>query len=568
MSKRNSFDQERPINNSKVQETQNPTEEQSNNEGHRLREEVAYFVDTMQENILQEENDIEEVEKNIVAESNKESYQNQGSDTMGSTIEKWKNYLFLDDEHKSSQERKMTGVLIFVSVGLFAILLFVISYWVALSNAQDIKDLQHARSRHIEDMININVNTYSPDYLVSKEKVQQYINSIESLPVDKKAFDRFIDTFNEYKISNIKNLLESDKNFNFQNYLEKISNNFKQELSGLVTEKAILINTLEKLEVEYQHNIKPKLNFKDSVSANLAKEIRYIIRLDKNKNNFNSILLFGLNIIKNHNLYDMAKIKELDSLNKMSPKTDSLKKIYSKIDDSTFAYILTDYTNAIFLDNNNTTLYPFHEFYKSILSDIDSHNIKKAKLIKDIAEKNDLIDAKKNSQLSLDKYKQNKTYLFQKQFLINNEMIQFSINKGIGYLAFYNALIIVILTFTAILTLCIFGISTKGWGSANDQLKILTIIVLVVLGVSNLILVTLKPKDNYMAYIKSADKNENIQMDIINFFNNYEKLNEIQIDSMLKRNLQQMTRFNEILPETDDSKLIQEFDKMNPSNVK
>nr|WP_297307419.1 hypothetical protein [uncultured Flavobacterium sp.] len=182
-----------------------------------------------------------------------------------------------------------------------------------------------------------------------------------------------------------------------------------------------------------------------------------------------------------------------------------------------------------------------------------------ATLEKNILDLKSLKETKYKNEVSLETYRKNKAYIIQNQYNITNQSLEYCLEKGIKYFAFYQSLIIVILVFTALMALCVFVISSKGWTGSDSIVKIISITVVVILGMANLINVVMNPKGNYISYIKKAERNEAVQADIIQFFNKYDKLEERDIDTLINRNFRNITKFSEILPETNEAGLEEGF---------
>lgn len=164
----------------------------------------------------------------------------------------------------------------------------------------------------------------------------------------------------------------------------------------------------------------------------------------------------------------------------------------------------------------------------------------------------------------------NKNYnldLLEKQKDLNKSNIIFSIEKSKKYLSLYNGLLVVIISFTMLMSISIFMISNKGWNGSNYAIKLFAINVVIILGMSNLVKAVIKPQENFEKYFASANKSEHNQFKIFKVINEYDQISSKKMDSIILQNYYEINSIAEILPQIDDKNIsISSFDIGNVSS--
>lgn len=395
-------------------------------------------------------------------------------------------------------------------------------------------------------------------------------------------FAKYLEEVDESKLKRIKARLDSDNKFNLKHYVETESAQLEREKNQLKTRINFLNQNLENKNKKTDNNVVDSLLFAGKViefMKNNSNEIinkkinikyepkdkKLLISIVSNIKKSNDNTSFVLNDLFNNNNIDTIETDLLNILNSFSNNIQSPIEMIGdneELKNIKFKEI-TEYNPDIAKENTykESVLFVLYEAYQNLKIVANDDVTQKAAVVKEISDLTNQLNSLSVINVSIGKYKQNKTYLFQKQFELCSDAIAFTINKAVKYMALYNALIWVILVFSIAAGGCIFVISSAGWNDVNNSLRVFTICVVAVLAVSNLILLTIKPQSNYKNYLGKADMNESNQRKIINFFNNYESLDKKDVDSMLKQNLDLMTKFTDIVPDVDESGLIKDVSK-------
>lgn len=395
-------------------------------------------------------------------------------------------------------------------------------------------------------------------------------------------FAKYLEEVDESKLKRIKARLDSDNKFNLKHYVETESAQLEREKNQLKTRINFLNQNLENKNKKTDNNVVDSLLFAGKViefMKNNSNEIinkkinikyepkdkKLLISIVSNIKKSNDNTSFVLNDLFNNNNIDTIETDLLNILNSFSNNIQSPIEMIGdneELKNIKFKEI-TEYNPDIAKENTykESVLFVLYEAYQNLKIVANDDVTQKAAVVKEISDLTNQLNSLSVINVSIGKYKENKTYLFQKQFELCSDAIAFTINKAVKYMALYNALIWVILVFSIAAGGCIFVISSAGWNDVNNSLRVFTICVVAVLAVSNLILLTIKPQSNYKNYLGKADMNESNQRKIINFFNNYESLDKKDVDSMLKQNLDLMTKFTDIVPDVDESGLIKDVSK-------
>lgn len=410
--------------------------------------------------------------------------------------------ILVQSKNDTSKSTKLK-ITIILSIALFAILLFIISFCIYYVNTSQIEKVRDNRDKHLTEMMRINMGEIPNPPSVVKHKLASDIKSFlhnNNKDLDKhKKIEEYISKFiiiDSLQIHSISKKISENPGKDYNQFFANEKTKVTQEI----------IDIDEKIK---KNNEQLKVIEKPLIDHPISK---YNIRMNLNDNTieFDSK---GENYFK-----DTLAVK---SPVKSPVKIDSLDS--SKLSESFIEYnSLRDHKDNLIKENITLT---------------EQRNIKN------------------QNQISLETYRKNKAYIFFNQYNISKLSIDYCIQEGVKYFAYYHALLVVILVFTALMSLCIFGVSAKGWTNTDPFLKTITMCVIVVLGISNLINVVIKPKDNYISYFKKAENNENIQTEIVKFFNQYDSLDEKQIDELINNNFKNLTKFSEILPISDEEGL-------------
>lgn len=443
---------------------------------------------------------------------------------------KFINYItFLIESKNDEKQITKLKLNIILYITFFAFLVFFISFFAYWINTSKLMDVKNERDQFLSEMMRANMGEVPKRPSIVREAMAKEINEItkgsNADSLENKILNYiapFLESENN-SVNEITKKLRDDLNFNFTDFFEK--------------EKG-------RLNVEIQ-----KIN--DS-----------IIKYEKAKLNLKEV-------IENLDYYKLSfKFDESLKINKVFKINDSLMVEFKEPNKYTIKNLeFTKDELEIYINNPNIEYVPNdlnakNVFLKFILEgkDIYEKKIEEMTLLeKNILDLNISKQAKYKNQVSLETYRKNKAYIIKNQYDMTNQSLEYCLKKGIKYFAFYQSLIIVILVFTALMALCVFVISSKGWSGSDPIVKLIAITVIVVLGMANLINVVMNPKANYISYIKKAEKNEAVQADIIQFFNRYDKLEEKEIDELINKNFLNITKFSEILPETNEAGLQEGF---------
>ncbi len=428
----------------------------------------------------------------------------------------------------------------------FALILFVVSYVVSLNNARSIKTHYEKRRDNMQAMIDINIGKYQDKYLVDihpflKESGNIFLGKTENVSLSE--LGEYIDDYRNNQVDYLENQFKTDKNFSINQYVEAESSKINSQIIDI--EKSIgVLDEKNKLFEDNFNNLKKSLlglkdiNLNKEVDKDLINNIGVYTKLEFAE----GLKLIDFLISFDDNSQSYKEFLESNSGFEASTYTHkSLAILESKnggVQEQFYKLLLSMYTNAQNLILND----------EKFVTEKSEYLFKKSILIKEL-------ESLKKAKVSIEKYKENKTYLFQKQFDINDDTIDYTIDKAISYMALYHALLIVILFFTTVMVICSLAVGVKGWVGTDPNIKLLAMATVVILVMSNLILVTLRPRENYVNYIANAEKNEAKQANMIKFLNNYDKVSLPDLDKFINENLESLTKFSDILPSTDESKL-------------
>lgn len=445
---------------------------------------------------------------------------------------------------------------IITGVCSFSVLLFVVAYFVSLHNAGSIKTHYEKRRDNMQAMIDINIGKYQDKYLIDIHPFLQESRNIflgKSESVSLGDLGGYINDYRNNQLEYLQNQFKVDKNFTINQYVEVESSKINNQI--LEIEKNIaLLDDKNKLFEENYNTFKialeglKNLPLNNVVDKSFIKNISVYTKIEATEGvNFIDFLISFDDNLQSYNEFGESNSGfNVSNYNKES--LANLSKYTGGIEKQYYELLHSMYTNAQNIILNDETL----------INEKSENLLKKSFLIKEI-------ESLKKSKVSIEKYKQNKTYLFQKQFDINDDTIHYTIDKAISYMALYHALLIVILFYTAVMVICSLAVGVKGWVGTDPNIKLLAMATVVILVMSNLILVTLRPRENYVNYIANAEINEAKQAKLIMFLNNYDKVNSVELDEFVNKNLDALTKFSEILPSTDESKLAKDVSKFTGS---
>lgn len=413
-------------------------------------------------------------------------------------------------ESKNSENNK-TRLKIFsiISIFLLAIFLFLLTFSATLFFTNDILNVKNQRDQNLIEMMRVNMGEIPRSPSDVRFRMATKIDSIFEKSNDctlKNELKSFIKPYlnkNEIRINELSEKFINSPETDFNKVLDE--------------EKQVLSNEFKKINIEIDRLSNLNNSFRDS--------------LFKLKN---TVSFKIVNIGSNQMILDLLDETEKEYVHNV---------------------ISNNIEQANKTEENKKTEENIRSKFVSYQEGIFNQNLKEntAQIIKLVDEKS----IKERNQVSLETYRKNKAYIFQNQFDICKLSIQYCIEEGMRYFAFYRGLIVVILVFSGLMSICVFAISAKGWNGSDPILKVITMTVAIILGMANLMNLVLKPKDNYVSYIVKAERNEAVQTEIIKFFNNYNNLKEDDIDKLIRKNFDNIIKFSEILPETNEEGLKQ-----------
>lgn len=164
----------------------------------------------------------------------------------------------------------------------------------------------------------------------------------------------------------------------------------------------------------------------------------------------------------------------------------------------------------------------------------------------------DAIELKKTNKVPIQEYRLQKKLLIKNLYKINKLNINSSIERAVYYIALHKALMMVIIIFSTLMSLCVFAISSKGWNGSDFALKSVALCVFVVMGLSNLINTVQSPKHNIKLYLEKADNNFKAQVAIVKLYVSFDEKNEKEIDELVNKNFDLISKISDILPQTNE----------------
>ncbi|MBQ0117281.1 MAG: hypothetical protein KBS98_05110, partial [Flavobacterium sp.] len=162
------------------------------------------------------------------------------------------------------------------------------------------------------------------------------------------------------------------------------------------------------------------------------------------------------------------------------------------------------------------------------------------------------IELKKTNKVPIKEYRLQKKSLIKNLYKINKLNINSSIERAVYYIALHKALMMVIIIYSTLMSLCVFAISSKGWNGSDFALKSVALCVFVVMGLSNLINTVQSPKHNIKLYLEKADNNFKAQVAIVKLYVSFDEKNEKEIDELVNKNFDLISKISDILPQTNE----------------